>query len=333
MASAHFVSTSCLKTALNEAEAYIYASVDIVTATLGFFGSLYLILTWKAYYRIRLCDVSSSNKQFAVATNRTIVFFLAVSTLFACMGVLAKSIQLAMTYSADIRANLPVDEVEPRLSIPDIPISILGSFSYIATFMWTFCYALDIHFQLRGKRVSPRSYHVLCWGFAGILTLLQAVINHIPPFHYCKLPAERADAKYLAFYAILALIMIAVPVIFLLSLPKIRRLLIAQGRLTENERRVFRAIAWKFFFIVLIFIYGWIFNVINGIYFVAMKTTESPFIFYVLEACTNPMQGFFNAFVFGKHEVAQKWFCNSCASEDDDDDEENQRLARDYVVE
>ncbi|XP_065840216.1 uncharacterized protein [Oscarella lobularis] len=235
MASAHFVSTSCLKTALNETQAYVYASVDIVTATLGLFGSLYVILTWKIHYRIR-CNVLSCNKQLETRKNITIVFFLAISTLFACIGVLAKSIQLAVTYQ-----SLPSDgEAEPRLSIPDIPISILGSFSYIATFMWTFSYALDIHFQLREKPgVSSRSYHVLCWGFAGILTVLQALINYLPPSHHCSLSTGRADAKYIAFYWILVFIMFAVPIIFLLNLPKIRQVMKAQGRLTENEQRVF----------------------------------------------------------------------------------------------
>ncbi|XP_065839645.1 cyclic AMP receptor-like protein A [Oscarella lobularis] len=315
MASAHYVSTSCLT--LDEADRIIYASIDIATATLGFCGSLYVILTTTAHNNE--VGGAKNRKRRRVQANHVIVLCLAISTLFACTCVLAKSIQL-------LAIEQPNTSVYPGHTVSskhwyryiDIPISFLGTFFYISTFMWTFCYALDIYLQLRDKNVPHRSYHVLCWGFAGILSGLQIVLSHFathPPYPYCLLPSDHALAKYLSFYVTIAVVMVSLPVLFLLSLAEIRRAQMGRGRFTENERKVLRAIAWKFFFIVMIFVYGWCANFVNGFYMV-IKTEDkwdSPFVFYVLEALSNPMQGFFNAFVFGKHEVAKRWI-RSCIS-------------------
>eukprot|EP00118_Oscarella_pearsei_P017904 m.180298 g.180298 ORF g.180298 m.180298 type:complete len:91 (+) comp39243_c0_seq16:179-451(+) len=88
--------------------------------------------------------------------------------------------------------------------------------------MWTFCFALDIYLQLNRIYVPSRSYHMLCWGFVGILTGLRAVMEHVNTGSYCTLPVQQASAQYLVFYVPIAVVMIALPVLFGLSLPKLR---------------------------------------------------------------------------------------------------------------
>lgn len=332
MASAHFSSQACLT--LNETERSVYAGIDIGTSVLGLSGALYQVLTWRSFLKGRpkyaLLGAGEPGrptdvKRFSVATNPSVIFCLAAADILSCIAVFAKSVELIAISRPNVQ--LPDECVylhKEYYVYFDTPISIIGVFAYVSSFMWTFCYALDIFFQLKRRCIPVFAYHVLCWGTAAVITAFRVVViqltNINPPVlvntlcsggHNCILAPAVSSANYLAFYIPIVFVMLACPVLFLSSLPLIRNMQISNARmLTDQQRKLYYAVARKFFFIVLFFWICWIFNVINGLYFLVKRSSkgDSPFVFYVLEALTNPMQGFFNAFVFGQHQQVKQAF-------------------------
>ena len=316
MASAHFSSQACLT--LDSTQRSVYAGIDIGTSVLGVSGALYQIITWRSRRN------SSKNNRPRIATKSSIIFCLAAADILSCIFVFAKSVELLLISRPNVvRHDECVYVRDESYVYFDSPIALLGDFSYITSFMWTFCYALDIYFQLRERFIPMVSYHVLSWGTALIITAFKALILHMrsedPSLsltcssqesgNNCILPSTIAVAAYLAFYLPIVFVMLACSILFSLSLPKIRKIGIGTARmLTNQQRKKYRKIARKFFLIVFFFCVCWIFNGINGIYLLVKGSSksDSPFVFYVLEALTNPMQGFFNAFVFGKHQEAKK---------------------------
>ena len=346
MASAHFSSQACLT--LSDTERNVYAGIDIVTSLLGITGALYQVLTWRATLKrlpnYTLMGSSQAGrptdvKRFSAATKPSIIFCLAAADILSCLAVLAKSIELiAISRPRVLLRDECVYLREDYYIYFDSPISIVGIFAYLSSFMWTFCYALDVYLQLKKLTVPLASYHVLCWGTAAVITIFKSVIiglrdsnppvdSSCYPLHpngrNCVLPSGISTAVYLAFFLPIVFTMLACPILFLLSLPKIHQMQIGSARmLTGQQRKGYHSIARKFFLIVFFFWICWIFNGINGLYFLVIQTSrgDSPFVFYVLEALTNPMQGFFNAFVFGQHQETKQWLCRNQVDSNEKED-------------
>lgn len=329
----------------------MYAGIDIATSILGMMGAFYQIFTWRlTLKRSQSYTFMGSNqagrpadvKKFSVAANPGIILWLAVADILSCLGVLAKSIELiAISRPRVVVPDQCVYVHEEYYVYFDSPISVLGIFAYVSSFMWTFCYALDIYLQLKKRVVSLFAYHVLCWGTAAVITVFKNVLIHLrdskpevnsPCYQFhpneknCVLPSAISATVYLAFFLPIIFTMFLCPILFLMSLPKIKRMQIGQARmLTDQQRKGFVLIARKFFLIVLFFWICWISNGINGLYFIGRwqqrSSEDSPFAFYVFEALTNPMQGFFNAFVFGQHQEVKR-LCRGGTSIDNEDAED-----------
>lgn len=334
MASAHFTSQACL--ALDSSERVAYAGIDIATCSVGLLGGLYQMITWRSYLkRHNSYSIAGSGelgrpiagdvKRLAVSCNPTVILFLALADSLACIGVMAKSIELLMIEQprlvTDQTGESHREPYQYHYIYVDGPITALGEFAYISSFFWTFCFALDVLFQLRQHRIPVAAYHVLCWGSATVITTLKTILVHWRDKNeVCSLPADRAIANYLAFYLPIVFVMLACPLLFLAALPKIRTLQLGHQRvLTNQQRRVYRAVAGKFFLFVMFFWFCWISNGINGIYVIAhAEKYESPFVFYVFEAMTNPLQGFLNAFIYGRHQEVKGLLTFRRSTDDDE---------------
>ena len=319
MASAHFGSLACLT--LDSGERVAYAGINIGVSTLGLLGGLYQIVTWRSFLK-RNSSFAAGNadfarptsfdvKRLAVSCNPSVILFLALADVLACVGVMAKSIELLVfEQPREVNDGNGQSHREPyhyRYIYIDGPVIALGEFAYLASFFWTFCFALDILFQLRQQRIPLSIYHLLCWGSAIVITTLKVSLVYwrdTNKTEVCKLPHDRSIANYLSFYLPIVFVMLACPVLFALAMPKIWSLQISHQRvLTNQQRRVYRAVAGKFFMFVVFFWLCWISNGINGIYMIVNASKyESPFVFYVLEGMTNPLQGFLNALIYGRHQ-------------------------------
>lgn len=319
MASAHFGSHACLT--LDTHKKDIYAAINIAISSLGLLGGLYQIVTWRIFLRRNASFTSRTDvtgptsfdvKRVTTYYNPSVILFLALADILACIGVQAKSIELLIFQpSKKIIGKDGEWHREPHhyhYVYVDGIVTSIGDFAYLASFFWTFCFALDILFQLRQRRIPLSVYHVICWGSAAIITILKVVLKYGGNAEVCELPYDQSVANYLSFYLPIVFVMLACPTLFALSLPKIWRLQIEHHRvLTNQQRRVYRSVAWKFFMFVISFWLCWISNGVNGVYMMSNASTyESPFVFYVVEAMTNPLQGFLNAFIYGRHQEVSR---------------------------
>ncbi|KAL3269606.1 hypothetical protein HHI36_008670 [Cryptolaemus montrouzieri] len=301
--------TDVALTLMRNLNTHAYNIVCIVSSTLGILGGIYQILPRKKYPR--------NPKWFSLsaARGRKLIVWLAVADLLASLGVLIRSVTW-------LRFNniMPVEEDDSGVIFCTIS-SALVQYFYTATWIWTFCYALDMQFVLNEKEFDSKYYHILAWTIPLLTTSFGLSILYIPDAN-CHVSKSlltiiaRILPNYMVAYIPIALIMIYNPVLYSQSMRDMERIITSlSGQFTARERDIIEAVKMKFLSINLVFYVCWTPNLLNGILlwilWFDVPLSFISVVWYIM-AFLNPLQAFFNCLVYrrwsrGSEKIVFPW--------------------------
>ncbi|XP_044732040.1 G-protein coupled receptor 143-like [Chrysoperla carnea] len=273
-----------------------YNIVCIVSSTIGVCGALYQILPRE--------ERRFSHRWLSSTTNRgrQIIVYLAIADLLASLGVLIRS-----SLWLEFRSRLmPGDDDTTNVVFCAI-FSAWTQYFYMATWIWTLCYAIDMRLILKEKEGYPQYYHLAAWTIPAVLTFLGLSLLYFPDakchsYQSLKLALIKVLPNYLATYIPITAIMITNPILYKYSSQDMENVVHRSlGQITSKERDVIDAIKMKFFLINAAFYVCWAPNLISG-FLLWTLWWHLPVgfligIWYIM-AVTNPLQALFNSFVY-----------------------------------
>ncbi|KAG7203316.1 hypothetical protein KM043_010404 [Ampulex compressa] len=288
----------------------IYNIVCMLSSTVGILGAVYQVLP-------REPSTSSHRWQsFSASRGREIIIWLAVADLLASLGVFIRS-ALWMNF----KSIMPMENDTSNVVFCALS-SAWTQYFYMATWIWTLCYAIDMKLLLGDRSGHPTCYHVFAWICPAILTIFGLTILYVPDANCHNLTSLstailRILPNYCATYVLLALVMILNPVLYVASTRDLKTAVTySLAQMTGRERKLVQTIRCKFALTNLVYYICWLPNLINGIllwtlwFQLPVKTIIS--LWYIM-AVTNPLQAFFNALVYqswGRREKFQlEWCC------------------------
>lgn len=311
MASPHSESFYCIPaTSLDVRERYWYAGVSLLSASLSLFGSAYLLQSSFRYLKSR-----PSKAKRLLSASPHIVFFLALSDVIACVGVIARSASLA-TINAPINSSNSTDVRFCNGSYPSychpyaveylyfgVPIESVLRFGYIATFMWTLFYAVDVFLKSKEIFINPGPYHAIAWTSAFVLAVSYVVVVFAGVGTPCA-GKYRLIGSYFLMYLPMLAVMIVNPLLYASTAGRYEEKLKQTGKYSKEERQNLKSQKLMFLSYVVIFYFCWVASWANLIIALLTPFNDSvpkvPFGIWIANAITNPMQGFLNSLCYGR---------------------------------
>lgn len=291
---------------------FVFFTTLFLSALISIIGTIITLVPKRGVQRTRR-DAVSDDRQ------RIILSWLAGSDLLACVGIII----FAIFCMAELRAYLSPTNSEPSSVTKSIFCVIFTAwvqFFYLATYFWSFFYALDVYLMLRGVKRKFLFYIYLCvtWLTPAIIivsSLLSIYSGRDRGTLECSPKFSKQHNKGFIWgsYSTLIVVFVSMPIFYFLSARQISPMLKRSGVYTDRERRVKTMIQRKFMKIVIVFIVCWAPNIFNIIILVIQlsqkETMWRKFLpiyapTWLFMALLNPMQTFFNSLVY--------WGCAGC---------------------
>ncbi|XP_034938021.1 G-protein coupled receptor 143-like [Chelonus insularis] len=282
----------------------VYNTVCMFSSAMGIFGAVYQILPREeASHQHRWQSFSSSR-------GRQIIIWLAISDLFASLGVFIRS-----ALWINNKTIIPTETDTKSVVFCTISSAWIQYF-YMSTWIWTLCYAIDMRLLLGEKTGKPIWYHAAAWACPAILTTFGLAILYIPDANChesvsMNLAIFRILPNYCATYVLLTAVMIVNPLLYLASTKDLQNAVTCSlAQVTGRERKLVQTIKVKFALTNLVYYICWIPNLINGIllwtlwFHLPVKVIIT--LWYIM-AVTNPLQAFFNALVYQRWNRKEKF--------------------------
>ncbi|XP_014231817.1 G-protein coupled receptor 143-like [Trichogramma pretiosum] len=272
-----------------------YNTVCMVSSSIGIFGAIYQVLPRQEL------NLSHRWQGLSAARGREIIVWLAVADLLASSGVFIRS-ALWMNF----KSIMPMEDDTSSVVFCAIS-SAWTQYFYMATWIWTLCYAIDMKLLLGEKLGRPFWYHIFAWLMPAILTTLGLTILYVPNANCYDITSLsstilRILPNYLATYGLLAVVMVANPLLYLSTTKDLKNVVTrTMAQMTGRERKLVQTIKLKFAMTNVVYYVCWIPNLLNGIllwtlwFQLPVKVIIS--LWYVM-AVMNPLQAFFNALVY-----------------------------------
>ncbi|XP_018336904.1 G-protein coupled receptor 143-like [Agrilus planipennis] len=306
----HHSNTSNITMAImKEFNTEAYNCVCLFSSTLGILGALYQILPRQQFSK------SGRWYSFTAVRGRKIIIWLAVSDLFASLGVFIRSLIW-------IRNKNIMPAVDDHSSVIFCVISSAWvQYFYIASWIWTLCYAIDMKLVLSEKDSWFASYHIAAWLISAVLTTAGLGLLYLPDAN-CHVNTTLMDTltrilpNYLATYIPMATVMIANPCLYLFSTRDMQKIITcSSGQYTNRERDLLDAVRVKFSTINCVFYLCWLPNLINGLLIWTLwfnLPVELLTNIWYMMAFTNPLQALFNSLVYrrwnsGSEKIIVPW--------------------------
>ncbi|XP_067121077.1 G-protein coupled receptor 143-like [Centruroides vittatus] len=228
-----------------------FSIVSLISASLGVFGAIYQIVPIHETMQRR--SVLSGERQ------RKIIKLLAIADLFACLGIIVRSVMWIIFYENRTESQRMNDH---RLACALISFWIM--YFYTSTYMWTVCYAIDVYFTLKENAWKFKYYHLISWGISLFYVACEFLILYVPDFKcHSKMPLVLAH-YVLTFIAIL-IPMLLNPILYALASSQARQIIQGRlGRYTDLERSLVNKLKMKFSHIVIVFYVCWLPNIISN---------------------------------------------------------------------
>ncbi|XP_014203551.1 G-protein coupled receptor 143-like [Copidosoma floridanum] len=294
---------------MNEFNSDAYNTVCMVSSFIGILGAIYQILPRQE------SNIPHRWQGFSAARGREIIMWLALADLFASLGVFIRS-ALWMNF----RAIMPSADDTSSVVFCAFTSAWVQYF-YMATWIWTLCYAIDMKLLL-GERVGrPLLYHLFAWLSPAFLTTFGLSLLYYPDADCHSLSSlssalRRILPNYIATYVLLFTVMLVNPVLYLLSSSDLKNVVTCtMAQMTGRERKLFQTVKLKFFMTNLVYYVCWLPNVVNGVllwtlwFNLPIKVIIT--LWYIM-AVTNPLQALFNALVYkrwgGRERFRMEWF-------------------------
>ncbi|XP_011878256.1 PREDICTED: G-protein coupled receptor 143-like [Vollenhovia emeryi] len=270
-----------------------YNTVCMLSSTMGMMGAIYQILPRE--------DSNSSYRWRSFSRGRDIIVWLAVADLLASLGVFVRS-----ALWRNFKSIMPLENDTSNVVFCAV-LSAWIQYFYMATWIWTLCYAVDMRLLLGDKNGRPAYYHALAWMLPAVLTTCGLIILYMPNANCHNLTSLssavlRILPNYFATYVLLAVVMIANPILYVASTRDLETAVLhSMAQMTGRERRLLHTIRLKFALINLVYYVCWTPNLINGvllwILWFRLPIKAIIALWYIM-AVTNPLQAFFNAIVY-----------------------------------
>ncbi|XP_023228593.1 G-protein coupled receptor 143-like [Centruroides sculpturatus] len=119
-----------------------FSIVSLISASLGVFGAIYQIVP--IHETVQRRSALSGERQ------RKIIKLLAIADLFACLGIIVRSVMWIIFYENRTESQRMNDH---RLACALISFWIM--YFYTSTYMWTVCYAIDVYVTLKENAWLP----------------------------------------------------------------------------------------------------------------------------------------------------------------------------------
>ncbi|XP_028403869.1 G-protein coupled receptor 143-like isoform X2 [Dendronephthya gigantea] len=272
-------------------ERYIVGGICILTASVGFTGAaLQLRSLWQ---------LIRNRQRRQPSPNKDIIFYLALSDLIACA--------VPETEGQSHHSEITSTHYEPKDFKLYIPVGttteVIALFGYLASYIWTFSYALDMCFQMYRIECRMRVYHILAWAIPLELVTIIEVMNFVLFPDTC-MRGEARLSRVLLSYAPVMVIMLANPILFIITYYKVKQRLRSSGSYTSMDRAALIRCRRKFLWMVVGFTVCWLPNIISLTYFIwtfdkKQEDKKSKLDkFWYVEAFVNPLQGVFNYFLY-----------------------------------
>jgi hypothetical protein len=195
----------------------------------------------------------------------------------------------------------------------------LLTFFEVASFLWTGTLAVTI-FQI-AKNVPVEDirkqeiwWHCFCWGYATFVTLGAALDEEYGPAGsvWCWIDNPRSFWRVVAYYGVDLIVIVGNFCLYFIVLLMLRYQ-VSKGKLApqlagvegETEVRMMWRITRRLMLYPLVFILSQSIALVNR-YQNALCPSHPIIILYLLQACTQPTQGFFNACVYALNSNAIK---------------------------
>ncbi|XP_020707665.2 G-protein coupled receptor 143-like isoform X1 [Athalia rosae] len=281
-----------------------YNTVCMLSSTMGILGAVYQVLPREE------SRFSHRWHTFSAARGREIIIWLAVADFFASLGVFVRS-----ALWINFKSIMPTKDDTSSVVFCAVS-SAWTQYFYMATWIWTLCYAIDMRLLLSERQGYPYYYHAVAWICPAIVTIFGLSILYIPDAN-CHNSSSLSSAvlrilpNYCATYIPLTIVMVTNPALYLASTRDLTAAVSwSLSQLTGRERKLVQTIRMKFALTNLVYYICWIPNLINGIllwtlwFKLPIKVIIT--LWYIM-AVTNPLQAFFNALVYQRWGRAEKF--------------------------
>ncbi len=285
-------------------ELLVFNICAILSSCLSIVGAVYILLPKNSY-------IPRQRQAFRlVQRQRKILTWLSVADVLASIGVLI----IAIANLSEMKVtNFDAGQKHLAYKYTCIISTAWIQYFYVATYFWTFFYAVDVNLMLRGiNRNWFRLYFVLSWVLPGVMVFVGLVILYMssPGGLKCD-PTEEAWGyllpHYLVSYVPMFIVLSVNPILYWYSAKKVGPLLMRRGIYTDRERNIQSQVQKKFLLIIVVFTVCWLPNVINSCLMLSSlvrgknswhEFTTFSAIVWVATAIMNPLQAFLNAIIY-----------------------------------
>ncbi|XP_074643092.1 G-protein coupled receptor 143-like [Tubulanus polymorphus] len=257
-----------------------------------------------------------------------IIFWLVITDLSACTALLIRACVWLTDYDPLSNALLSQHRVDFAHMFCVFSTAII-QFSYICTYLWTMCYAVEVTLVLRGYKIKKSVYHLAVWIMSGLLCVGGLVPLYTPSLLECHDDKKNIIPHFLSSYLPMTAVMIVNPVLYIYNLWSVKEIMSKRfGRYTNQERKMVNKLRGKFFFITLVFYICWLPNIVNGILLIFRKDIDRRVFrnLWVAMAALNPLQALLNTIFYGQYkrvielydELKMKLTCEPLQNDVDD---------------
>ncbi|XP_033225332.1 G-protein coupled receptor 143-like [Belonocnema kinseyi] len=275
-----------------------YNIVCMLSSTMGIIGAIYQVLPREE------SSFGHRWQTFSGARGRQIIIWLAVADLFASLGVFIRS-----ALWLNFKSIMPMENDTASIVFCTLSSAWIQYF-YMATWIWTLCYAVDMKLLLGERPGHPKWYHAIAWICPAVLTIFGLVILYVPDANCHSLTSLstallRILPNYCVTYVLLAIVMLVNPVLYISSSKDLKNAVTCSlAQMTSRERKLVQTVRLKFALTNLVYYFCWIPNLINGVLLWILwfqLPVRLIIVLWYIMAVTNPLQAFFNALVY------QRW--------------------------
>ncbi|XP_054011433.1 G-protein coupled receptor 143-like [Hylaeus anthracinus] len=286
-----------------------YNSVCMLSSAIGILGAVYQILPRET------SSLPHRWQSFSSSRGREIIMWLATADLLASLGVFIRS-ALWMNF----KSIMPMEDDTSSVVFCALS-SAWTQYFYMATWIWTLCYAIDMKLLLGDRSGHPTCYHAFAWICPAILTTFGLAILYIPNANCHNLTSLstailRILPNYCATYVLLTVVMIVNPVLYFASTRDLQTAVSCSlAQITGRERKLVQTIKLKFALTNVVYYLCWLPNLINGILLWTLwfqLPIKAIITLWYIMAVTNPLQAFFNALVYKRWGKTEKFRLECC---------------------
>nr|XP_003707455.2 PREDICTED: G-protein coupled receptor 143-like [Megachile rotundata] len=287
----------------------VYNTVCMLSSTIGILGAVYQILPRET------SSLPHRWQSFSSSRGREIIIWLAIADLLASLGVFIRS-----ALWINFRSIMPMEDDTSNVIFCALS-SAWTQYFYMATWIWTLCYAIDMKLLLGDRSGNPVCYHAFAWICPAVLTTFGLTILYVPDANCHNLTSLstailRILPNYCATYVLLAVVMIVNPVLYFASTRDLQTAVACSlAQVTGRERKLVQAIKLKFALTNIVYYVCWLPNLINGILLWTLwfqLPVKAIITLWYIMAVTNPLQAFFNALVYQRWGKREKFRLECC---------------------